>query len=189
MPRHFKVWKDTSKQAWRCVSTTTTMAHTFTAALVMRAINSCRNKAFGPDNPGKHRRPANLQTVTIAASYYGCSRGRTSRRLYLYEVHPRCSTYTLLTCRDPQNQSNGPATVMSWVIGVNIPDIDVILNGYLGEMTAYLQDNSLLISSPTCSVTLLTRTHTKSRHTWGYSSRTHTSHYSNTKDTRYHSQT
>ena len=50
MPRHFKVWKDTSKQAWKCGSTTTIRARTFTAVLVMKAIKSSRNsKAFGPD--------------------------------------------------------------------------------------------------------------------------------------------
>ena len=36
--------------------------------------------------------------------------------------------------------------------GVNIPDLEVSLNNYLEEITAYLQDNSLLISAPKYSV-------------------------------------
>ena len=39
--------------------------------------------------------------------------------------------------------------------GVNIPDLKVSLNNYLEEITAYLKDNSLLISAPKSSVTLL----------------------------------
>ena len=43
-----------------------------------------------------------------------------------------------------------------WASGVNIPDVEVSLNNYLEEITAYLKDNSLLISAPKSSVTLLT---------------------------------
>ena len=43
-----------------------------------------------------------------------------------------------------------------WASGVNIPDLEVSLNNYLEEITAYPKDNSLLISAPKCSVTLLT---------------------------------
>ena len=43
-----------------------------------------------------------------------------------------------------------------WVSGVIIPDLEVSLNNYLEEITAYLKDNSLLISAPMSSVTLLT---------------------------------
>ena len=43
-----------------------------------------------------------------------------------------------------------------WPSGVNIPDLEVSLNNYLEEITAYLKDNSLLISAPKSSVTLLT---------------------------------
>ena len=43
-----------------------------------------------------------------------------------------------------------------WASGVNIPYIEVSLNSYLEEITAYLKDNSLLISDPKFSVTLLT---------------------------------
>ena len=39
---------------------------------------------------------------------------------------------------------------------VNIPDLEVSINNYLEEITAYLKDNSLLISAPKSSVTLLT---------------------------------
>ena len=43
-----------------------------------------------------------------------------------------------------------------WASGVNIPDLEVNINNYLEEITAYLKDNSLLISAPKSSVTLLT---------------------------------
>ena len=33
-----------------------------------------------------------------------------------------------------------------WASWVNIPDLEVSLNNYLEEITAYLKDNSLLIS-------------------------------------------
>ena len=40
--------------------------------------------------------------------------------------------------------------------GVNIPDMEDSLNSYLEEISAYLKDNSLLISAPKSSVTLFT---------------------------------
>ena len=43
-----------------------------------------------------------------------------------------------------------------WASGVNIPDLEVSINNYLEEITAYLKDNYLLISTPKSSVTLLT---------------------------------
>ena len=43
-----------------------------------------------------------------------------------------------------------------WASGVNIHDLEVSINNYLEEITAYLKDNSLLISAPKSSVTLLT---------------------------------
>ena len=43
-----------------------------------------------------------------------------------------------------------------WASRVNIPDLEVSINNYLEEITAYLKDNSLLISAPKSSVTLLT---------------------------------
>ena len=42
-----------------------------------------------------------------------------------------------------------------WASGVNIPDLEVSINNYLEEITAYLKDNSLLTSSPRSSVTFL----------------------------------
>ena len=42
-----------------------------------------------------------------------------------------------------------------WASGVNIPDLEVSINKYLEEITAYLKDNSFLISAPKSSVTLL----------------------------------
>ena len=42
-----------------------------------------------------------------------------------------------------------------WASGVNIPNLEIIINN-LEEITAYLKDNSLLISAPKSSVTLLT---------------------------------
>ena len=41
-------------------------------------------------------------------------------------------------------------------LGTNIPDLEISLNNYLEEITAYLKDNSLLIFTPKSSVTLLT---------------------------------
>ena len=35
-----------------------------------------------------------------------------------------------------------------WALGVNIPDLEVSINNYLEEITAYLKDNSLLIYRP-----------------------------------------
>ena len=43
-----------------------------------------------------------------------------------------------------------------WASGVNIPDLEVSMNNSLEETTAYLKDNSLLISALKSSVTLLT---------------------------------
>ena len=43
-----------------------------------------------------------------------------------------------------------------WASGVNIPDLEVSINNYLEEITAYLKDNSLLISALKSAVTLLT---------------------------------
>ena len=53
-----------------------------------------------------------------------------------------------------------------WASGVNIPILDVSINNYLEEITAYLKDNSLLISARKSSVTLLTPdTHQAKIHT------------------------
>ena len=43
-----------------------------------------------------------------------------------------------------------------WATGVKIPHMEDSLNSYLEEITAYLKDNSLLISAPKSSVTLFT---------------------------------
>ena len=43
-----------------------------------------------------------------------------------------------------------------WASGVNISDLGVSINKYIEEINAYLKDNSLLISVPKSSVTLLT---------------------------------
>ena len=66
-----------------------------------------------------------------------------------------------------------------WASGVHIPDLEVSLNNYLEELTTYLKDNSLLISAPKSSVTLLTRTHTKPRPILIYSLRIHASRWLN----------
>ena len=52
-----------------------------------------------------------------------------------------------------------------WASGVNIPDLEVSLNSYIEEITAYLKDNSLLISALKSSVTFLTpETHQAQTH-------------------------
>ena len=49
--------------------------------------------------------------------------------------------------------------------GVNMPDMEDSLNSYLEEITAYLKDNSLLISAPKSSVTSFTpNTHQTKTH-------------------------
>ena len=47
--------------------------------------------------------------------------------------------------------------------GGNIPDLEVSINNYLEEITAYLKDNSLLIFAPKSSVSLLNPGHTPSQ--------------------------
>ena len=52
-----------------------------------------------------------------------------------------------------------------WASGVNIPDLEVSLNNYIEKITAYLKDNSLLISSTKSSFTWLTpNTHQAKTH-------------------------
>ena len=61
-----------------------------------------------------------------------------------------------------------------WVTRVNIPDMEDSLNSYLEEITVYLKDNSLLISTLKSSVTLFNPdTHQAKKNTRKYSSRTH----------------
>ena len=43
-----------------------------------------------------------------------------------------------------------------WATGVKIPGMEDSINSYLEEITAYLKDNSLLISAPKSEVTLFT---------------------------------
>ena len=43
-----------------------------------------------------------------------------------------------------------------WASGVNISELEYMINGYLTEMSCFLQDNSLLISAPKSTVTLFT---------------------------------
>ena len=43
-----------------------------------------------------------------------------------------------------------------WISDVKIPDLEVTINIYMEKITVYLKDNSLLISAPKSSVTLLT---------------------------------
>ena len=57
---------------------------------------------------------------------------------------------------DPVKRFCNADDLTVWASGVKIPDLEVRLNNYLEEITAYLKDNSLLISAPKCSVTLLT---------------------------------
>ena len=43
-----------------------------------------------------------------------------------------------------------------WALGVKIPELEHMINGYLTEMSCFLRDNSLLISAPKSTVTLFT---------------------------------
>ena len=66
-----------------------------------------------------------------------------------------------------------------WASGVHIPDLEVSLNNYLEELTTYLKDNSLLISAPKSSVTLLTPDTHQARPILIYSLRIHASRWLN----------
>ena len=57
---------------------------------------------------------------------------------------------------DPVKRVSYADDLTVWASGVHIPDLEVSLNNYLEELTTYLKDNSLLISAPKSSVTLLT---------------------------------
>ena len=57
---------------------------------------------------------------------------------------------------DPVERISYADDLTVWASGVNIPDLEVILKNYLDEITVYLKVNSLLISAPKSSVTLLT---------------------------------
>ena len=78
---------------------------------------------------------------------------------------------------EPVKRDCYAAGLTVWATGVEISDMEDILNSYLDEITAYLKDNSLLISAPKSSVTLFTTGHTPSQDPppppRKYSSRTH----------------
>ena len=57
---------------------------------------------------------------------------------------------------DPVKQVCYADDLTVWASGVNIPDLEVSINNYLEEITAYLKEFFLLISAPKSSVTLLT---------------------------------
>ena len=57
---------------------------------------------------------------------------------------------------EPANWVSYADDLTVWATGVKIPDMEDSLNSYLEEITAYLKDNSLLISAPKSSVTLFT---------------------------------
>ena len=63
-----------------------------------------------------------------------------------------------------------------WPSGVNLPDLEVSINNYLEEITAYLKDNSLLIS---VFSHVAHPGHTKPRSILEYLSRIHTCHWLN----------
>ena len=67
---------------------------------------------------------------------------------------------------DPVKRVSFADNLNVWASGVNIPELGVRLNSYLDEITTYLKDNSLLISAPKSSVTLLTSDthHAKTHH-------------------------
>ena len=60
-----------------------------------------------------------------------------------------------------------------WASGFNIPDLEVILNNYLEKITAYLKDDSLLISAQSLQSRCSPQTHTKPRTILVYSSSIH----------------
>ena len=66
-----------------------------------------------------------------------------------------------------------------WTSGVNIPDLEVSINNYLEEITAYLKDNYLLISAQSLQSRCSPRTHTKPKSILVYSSIIDTCHWLN----------
>ena len=69
-----------------------------------------------------------------------------------------------------------------WALGVNIPDLEVSLNNYLEEITAYLKDNYLLISAKSLKSCCSPQTHTKPRSILVYSSRIHACRWLNAQE-------
>ena len=117
------------------------MAQTFTADLVMRAINSCRNSyAFGPTNSATTK-------VNIDEWTQGSKLSPSMFIFYIADM-PRCT--------EQVKRVHYTDDLTVWDTRVNIPDLDVSLNRYIEQINAYLQDNSLLISAPNAAVTLLT---------------------------------
>ena len=66
------------------------------------------------------------------------------------------TTETLTYLKTDLVVANNNNNLTVWASGVNIPDVEVSLDNYIEEITAYLKGKSLLISTPTSSVTLLT---------------------------------
>ena len=60
------------------------------------------------------------------------------------------------TPTDPVRRVCYAGDLTVWATRFNIPDMEDILNSYLEEITAYIKDNSLLISAPKSSVKLFT---------------------------------
>ena len=71
-----------------------------------------------------------------------------------------------------------------WASGVNITDLEVSLNNYLEEITAYLKDNSLLISAQSLRSRCSPQTHTKPRSILVYSTRIHACRWLNAQGYR-----
>ena len=121
-----------------------------------------------------------------------CFRGVKSTSWNVHTGVPQCSKLSpslfsfyiadMAIQTDPVKRVGSADDLTVWASGVNIPDLEVSINNYLEEITAYLKDNSLLISAPKSSVTLLTPgTHTKPRTILVYSSRIHTCRWLNTQ--------
>ena len=78
----------------------------------------------------------------------------------LFVLYVACLTmvcmYAMPRPTDPVKRVCYADDLTMWVSEVNILDLEVSLNSYLYEITAYLKDTSLLISAPKSAVTLLT---------------------------------
>ena len=139
------------------------MEEKFTADIVTRAIKSCRNsKAFGPDKlsifhlKNLGRRAIEYITGLLNLSVTNCQIPAIWK-----------SSLIILIPKPGKDTSQGSSyrhisfhcyvdDLTVWPTGVKIPDMEDILNSYLAEITAFLQDTSLLISTPKWSVILFT---------------------------------
>ena len=147
------------------------MAQAFTADVVMKAIKSCRNS----NNNLLSKINRSLLALATARWFSCYLRGRqaktcfrgvnsTSRKVntcvqQCSKLSPSLFSFYIADMprpTDPVTRVCYADDITGWALGVNLLDLEVSLNDYLEAITVYLKGNSLLISAPKSSVTLLT---------------------------------